>query len=436
MDLYILIAFYLLLFLISFVVHNKELTNPTFIFFMMFIIMFSVAYQYKNIWWPNSFLNIKTIFVVLLGGISFFCGSVFGEKNFFGIKKIKIKGVNFNKNGVILPYKYIIWIGFQMVLIILCIRYVMSFGGSDLTTSLGQFRNSSVAEGAKLPGLLSFMISISFVGGMFFSYLLAIILVNKTKKNIIYILINFLLSILISLLGGNKGGSITLIVSFICFMLMVNSNLTGWKKNIPLKYLIPLLLLVIIIISQFKNLAEILGQSQVKNINTIEYLVLYIGSQIKNLDLYFSTDFSRSVIFGQETFKSFIQLFSKIFGISEWASYKLYVPMRYAGGMALGNVYTMYYGLFRDFGWIGIVIMSYLLGFISQIFYKNAKESLKNNECSISLILFGYIYYAIAFSFFSNIFYEQIISVSMIKYIVCAFIVRFFFFGGRYAEKK
>ena len=436
MDLYILIGFYLLLFLISFFVHNKELTNPTFIFFVMFIIMFSVAYQYKNVWWPNSFLNIKTTFVVLLGGISFFFGSLFGEKKQFRIKKIKFKGVNFYKNRVILSYKYIIWIGFQMILIILCIRYVMSFGGSDLTDSLGQFRNSSVAEGAKLPGILSFMISISFVGGMFFSYLLAVVVVNKTKKDILYVLINFLLSILISLLGGNKGGAITLVVSLICFILMVNSNLTGWKKNISIKYLFSLLLLVVFIISQFKNLAEILGQSQVKDINTIDYLVLYIGSQIKNLDLYFSTDFSRSVIFGQETFKSFIQLFSKIFGISEWVSYKLYVPMRYAGGMALGNVYTMYYGLFRDFGWMGIVIMSYLSGFISQIFYKSAKDSLKNNECTISLILFGYIYYAIAFSFFSNIFYEQIISVSMIKYIVCAFIVRFFFFGGRYERRK
>lgn len=94
-----------------------------------------------------------------------------------------------------------------------------------------------------------------------------------------------------------------------------------------------------------------------------------------------------------------------------------------------GNVYTTFYAYLYDFGVTGVIVLMILMGLISQVLYQKAtKPSKRNRRYSINLwiIVYSYVFYSLAFSFFSNKFYEGIVSIQFIKYLVFWAMVRYF----------
>ena len=98
--------------------------------------------------------------------------------------------------------------------------------------------------------------------------------------------------------------------------------------------------------------------------------------------------------------------------------YKLDLPFRNINGLNLGNVYTTFYPYIYDFGYIGEFLLVLIMAIISQVIYELTKNAKTNTHPLLSVLVYSNIINCLILSFFSNKFYENIISIEMIKKVI------------------
>ena len=102
----------------------------------------------------------------------------------------------------------------------------------------------------------------------------------------------------------------------------------------------------------------------------------------------------------------------------------------------IGNVYTTFYQFYIDFGYVGVAILPFSIGVISQITYNKTKIKNNRNILNIYNIVYSYMIYALIFSFFSDKFFEEIITLNFVRYFICMILVQYFFIGINYSRKE
>ena len=158
----------------------------------------------------------------------------------------------------------------------------------------------------------------------------------------------------------------------------------------------------------------------------------YCGAQIKNFDTFLNNQdalkYSDSGRIGEQTFLS---LYNDI-GIDN---------VRYAGDYEyykkyrLGNVYSIYLPLYKDFGIVGLFFMVAIIAFLSMYLYKssiwgNNKEFVPN----VSTFIYSSIAFPLFMSFFSNRFSERFFRIGMIRNAIIFWFAIYLF--KRYILKK
>lgn len=430
MIFYVTFFIIFVLFGYNFFINNKELTSPAVLFSFSFVILMIFAFiNYSDLGLYS--LNWRTSFVIIIGILSFMLGTLPFVKmtnriSFFFNKE---KGVRINQKVSV--NKLLIFLLFGFFILILNIKY-LGISAENYSSILGDIRDSTVNSGSGiLPKYLVFSNMIMLMGGIFFSIELPRFFIEKDYIKVFFSLVIFLLSILISFSGGSRGSSLILIIS-----LIFNSILESYKNNklkkIKISSIIKVFLIIIVLLYLFKESAVILGQTQVADFSFSRYILLYVGAQLKNLDmaLTYQNIINSSNVFGQETFRSFVKFFSNLIGSGLYGDYKLFLPFNYYNGISLGNVYTTFYPFLRDFGYFGVIICSMFMGVISEYLYYLAKKfNSWNDGVSIWNILLSWSSFCLLFSFFSNKFYENIFSLDILNYIVASIVVLIFFFG-------
>lgn len=414
----------------NFFINNKELTSPAVLFSFSFVVLMIFAFiNYSDLGLYS--LNWRTSFVIIIGILSFMLGTLPFVKmtnriSFFFNEE---KGVRINQKVSVNKLLFFLLFGF--FILILNTKY-LGISTENYSSILGDIRDSTVNSGSGvLPKYLVFSNMIMLMGGIFFSIELPRFFIEKDYIKVFLSLVIFLLSILISFSGGSRGSSLILIIS-----LIFNSILESYKNNklrkIKISSIIKVFLIIIVLLYLFKESAVILGQTQVADFSFSRYILLYVGAQLKNLDmaLTYQNIINSSNVFGQETFRSFVKFFSNLIGSGLYGDYKLFLPFNYYNGISLGNVYTTFYPFLRDFGYFGVIICSMLMGVISEYLYYLAKKfNSWNDGVSIWNILLSWSSFCLLFSFFSNKFYENIFSLDILNYIVASIVVLIFFFG-------
>ncbi|KUE93244.1 MAG: O-antigen polymerase [Streptococcus sp.] len=430
MIFYVTFFIIFVLFGYNFFINNKELTSPAVLFSFSFVILMIFAFiNYSDLGLYS--LNWRTSFVIIIGILSFMLGTLPFVKmtnriSFFFNEE---KGVRINQKVSV--NKLLIFLLFGFFILILNIKY-LGISAENYSSILGDIRDSTVNSGSGiLPKYLVFSNMIMLMGGIFFSIELPRFFIEKDYIKVFFSLVIFLLSILISFSGGSRGSSLILIIS-----LIFNSILESYKNNklrkIKISSIIKVFLIIIVLLYLFKESAVILGQTQVADFSFSRYILLYVGAQLKNLDmaLTYQNIINSSNVFGQETFRSFVKFFSNLIGSGLYGDYKLFLPFNYYNGISLGNVYTTFYPFLRDFGYFGVIICSMFMGVISEYLYYLAKKfNSWNDGVSIWNILLSWLSFCLLFSFFSNKFYENIFSLDILNYIVASIVVLIFFFG-------
>ena len=414
----------------NFFINNKELTSPAVLFSFSFVVLMIFAFiNYSDLGLYS--LNWRTSFVIIIGILSFMLGTLPFVKmtnriSFFFNEE---KGVRINQKVSV--NKLLIFLLFGFFILILNTKY-LGISTENYSSILGDIRDSTVNSGSGvLPKYLVFSNMIMLMGGIFFSIELPRFFIEKDYIKVFLSLVIFLLYILISFSVGSRGSSLILIIS-----LIFNSILESYKNNklrkIKISSIIKVFLIIIVLLYLFKESAVILGQTQVADFSFSRYILLYVGAQLKNLDmaLTYQNIINSSNVFGQETFRSFVKFFSNLIGSGLYGDYKLFLPFNYYNGISLGNVYTTFYPFLRDFGYFGVIICSMLMGVISEYLYYLAKKfNSWNDGVSIWNILLSWSSFCLLFSFFSNKFYENIFSLDILNYIVASIVVLIFFFG-------
>ena len=172
----------------------------------------------------------------------------------------------------------------------------------------------------------------------------------------------------------------------------------------------------------------ILGRGS--DINSSDYIFSYLGAQIKNLSIITENNIVHSNIFGEQTFHQLYEVIGKYMGIDVSILPKTNnFSYNFVNGHPLGNVYSTFVPFFLDFGLKGVVVISFLMGGFSQYIYNRVKyiSNYKDRYIDYSSILYGYIYFPIIFSFFSNKFFEMVFSIRLIYYMIAIFLLHLFF---------
>ena len=430
----ILILVLLVILWVAYNISHKELSAPAFIFVAPFILMCAIALAFSNMW--DFELHWNTFLVIFIGNIAFVLGCAFGDR--IAIGKTFHYGTYCTAENVrvVKSWKYILLLLLQVVCYSVKLMYIMRFGTSHgvantISVCLVYYNNTvkfTTNETISFPSWLSLGLDISTVFGFVCACFLAqqLVLRKKEKKNLILLLVNFVLAIVGGVTSGGRGGSVQVIIAFIMAYLVLYQRKFEWKKSIPFKTILFVVIACVGIVALFCASVTWVGRYEVHLFG--RYIANYCGAQIFNLNYWLNNNPEFSRFFGQQTFYPIIEKFASILGISEWADYHVGVDSVYAAGYSTGNVFTTFYSYIMDCGYVGIVIMPIIFGIFSQMVYKFARKSPSKYPINAGMIFYCMIAYSIAFSFFGDKFGSLVFTFNMMKRIMILIVLSFFLY--------
>lgn len=408
---YIIFACITILLLFSIIAFKRDLCAPAFLFTAGFwISSFWLAF-FANQW---KLTNSKLPFLLIGGIISFSLGCWIIQL----LSKKVSKQTNYYVGEL---YKFDISNSKIFIFSIIEILFsAISFyclykntGSSNLIVAMGLYYNANkyglLAYNSSLLKIIQYL----NLGMMYFTeYVILSRLVSKQKNKFnIYVL--FGETLIVSLMQGTRTIMFMGIISGVVMVFLLKGKANGWRSNINLK-IIGRLILVVIFLGILLNVSLFFTGRDTGEYTIVQTISAYLGAPIKNLDSFLNDNLTNSnKIFGIATFS---QIYEKLYNITHNSVFKvpdLYL-YRWIGSEGLGNVYTTFMPFYYDFGIFGTWIMSFILGCVCQKIYSGLKNSWKIKQYNKDIIIYSYIAFAIAFSFFSNKFFEIVISVSFI----------------------
>ena len=406
---FVLLITVFLLLLISMLLNKKDISSPSFIFTLSFCFSCIWATIYEKNWSLNLH---KNTFFVIAGGITVFIITsqithIVSRIRIAQKTKInnKLKEINIEK---LKKYIFIIIEIFTIAFTIYMILKLTGLGISSLSTAIYKFRYNNVFtenETLKFPKILSLLRIFVLSLGYYFSYISINNYITNKKIDILDIIL-IIGSIVSYILTGARTGAINMLLACLAIFIILLNKKNSFTNKINLKLIFKIMCIAIIILLLFQKIGASLGRN-VDSYNSIDYLALYCGAEIKNLDTFLQEqNMNNSRIWNSQSFIYMVQWIGPKLGI-ENTKYQLYLPFRRINGYGLGNVYTTFYPYIYDFGYKGMIILVMLMSLISQFFYEKAKKSYKKLYPNIYLLIYSYIFGSLVLSFFSNKFYEQ-----------------------------
>jgi oligosaccharide repeat unit polymerase len=146
----------------------------------------------------------------------------------------------------------------------------------------------------------------------------------------------------------------------------------------------------------------------------MDYIAVYLGAPLMNLNQAMSNGLPPSNYFGQFSLKYLYMSLAQGGILPADASVGAFPYIGYAGYF-MGNVYTTYYAFLADFGYGGCLIAVVLMAVIMQLVFENAVQNGLTKHIPIAAIAYLYLGFNLFMSFFSSNFYQNLISTGFIK---------------------
>lgn len=439
MLIYLLLLLIILLWLISYIFTQKDILSPPSVFCGIFIV--SILFCIPNLEKWNFDMGERTFFVIFLG-ILFFC---IGYFFFYSSKKILNRQLvlqEYEVKKIVIPvYKMIIFTFIQLLTIYFIYMGLNEFPGNTIFERIMSYRLSILDNNGyenKMPTYIMSLYTFCYAGIQVVIYMLVNNFnINKKIKSL-YI-INILFIMIMSFMFGNRTQVMGIIVYFVIMIYLYYLRKNMWHIQIKWKTYIKILIMLILILIAFPTVGMFLvGRgnedyfSQINMINLIwEQLSIYIGAPLKLLDLYLYTDYGMNYNF-PIAFATFKELYTWIglkLNIFSWVNVTEFGGFRYDNSISLGNVYTTFLNFFVDFGFIGVIIFSFIMGCImAYVFIKvKYKSGIKNSKIDFALIIYAYIFSEFIFSFFTNRVFSLIFSYVFFKAVISIIIFSYLF---------
>ncbi|MBT2731068.1 O-antigen polymerase [Carnobacterium sp. ISL-102] len=391
---YILLFTLVILLLIYFFIFKIDWLSPTIIFTITYIASLSILIINAKEWGIS--LSGKTFFVIIAGIIVLSFGEIFAR--FFYQEKTKKS--NFEKKSkeieIIIPSKrgtnfIIIYMFLILGWYFIHIRSTVASVGMFEQTLFGAYR--STEEDLNIILQMALTINLPIV----YYYLLSVIeqfmfqnILNK--KNILPIIIFFVTSAL----SSGRMDILYLLISIVTISYIVYQNKTTWKLNFSIKMFNKIIFAILMFFAIFYLLGFLTGKS---NENSFYYTIsLYVGSSIAALDYFLNSFEYNTNNFGNETLIGINNLLELI-GINVNFANERILDFVHLGNMpSRTNIYTSYRRVINDYGYIGMLVYQFLVGFFYSIFYQKIKKKRWKNQ-KFGILLYVYLLRYLIFSF-------------------------------------
>ena len=163
----------------------------------------------------------------------------------------------------------------------------------------------------------------------------------------------------------------------------------------------------------------------------IDYLTTYLGGSYDLFSQYLRENRSsnRQVI---ETLSGVVDNLQRYFGMLKNVEFSIYPEFRRAQtGVLIGNTYTGFRNYYNDLGIVGVLIFSWLLGFLFSFVYRSIVLMKRFSVMKVTLIIAYSTYlYCILFHFFADYFYLKI-SVGMVIETILLMACTYFVYGRK-----
>ena len=237
-------------------------------------------------------------------------------------------------------------------------------------------------------------------------------LVNKKIKKIYLFL--YILGITVSLVSGSRGDALGIIFSTVCIAILAFRKTEG-KRKIPKKYYFYIMLAFVAMIATFQIAGTSMGRDS--NIFTpFEYISIYLGAPILNLDIMIKKVGGGNTVFFNYTFSGLYTSLGRVFGITKWTKFKDPMVHLASNGHRTGNVATTFMAYYYDAGVIGVFLLTALMSIFMQKLYEKCRKDDTMN-ISYKMIFYSYFLFLTARSFFSNSLFNAV-QISLIKMIL------------------
>ena len=373
-----------------------------------------------NIW--NLSIRANTVVVIVLGLFAMTFGEVFG-------KKIKIKKGNHNTDTNRIPledghmtnkFDYLQFgIYKKTILMIITIVFTLAYGINAYSvgianggTSLNAFAYMKQAHLNSSGTLMNPVIRQGFKIVMASAYISAFVIANnllvlkgRLTDNIHYV-VCILCGVTITIFSASRTEMIRIIVAIIIDYFILWKMKNGRTKRLNkklfiliVKKFVPVLLVAVLI--AFASRALVKTGGGVSGVTSVlYYLAYYVGSPIAVLNTKIDMAFSHDTLLLRSD---------------------AYVPeFVYLGKLDYGgNVATVFWRSLYETGIVGMFFYIFLVysigGYIYKIISSYKNNSLKNN---IGIILFSYIYYVYAMSYYGDILISNALQTNILTAVI------------------
>lgn len=416
-----LIVYHIALLCFCQITSKKVIFTPEFCFVVCFLPQLIYALFYVEKW--NFNLSIYTMFVYIIGVTTFVFGALL-YKSYF-LKKEIVNKKNNNINKIELSNSFLLlFLFFQMIAFVIVSQAIeQATGRTNLVEAIEMFGFLSKGSGIEMANIPGKMNMICYTSSFLWSYYLIHSLVYKYKSSKILLFLNLILSIVHHVVTGSRGGVIELIGASLIFWYLFRGESRNWEKIISFKVVFKGIVLAIFCLIGFRFSLGLLGRSATAGETISDYVARYLSAPLKNIDIKIrSGAMGVTRIFEWKTISSLLAFFSKFLGFDYsliLGDASTYMDIN---GFGLGNVYTIYYPMIQDLDFFGPIIFIFLMSIICEILFVHAMKTAKNESeythLRISVVIYGYVFSKLIFSFFSNRFYDNVISTGMIWCII------------------
>ena len=430
---YNLLGFVAIMVIITILAFNRDMIAPAFLLNSAFLAATFCACLYADKW---KFSSSKLIWVVLCGLSGF---TLFSFIVYFldcGWKK----PVSFECNAIELSnVKLIVYIFVQLIIYVgtlwQIIQNVGSFSNLDnLSVKIALYyelvHNDEIKYSNFYIGLAQ---TINFSGIYFFIYCAICNIIYKGKKQFLTYL-NIIIGIIGSLLTGTKTAFYMYSIgAFIMFVILMQRK-RGWTIHINIKIINRIFILLIVLLLSFGIINSMQGRV-LSEYEAKDVLATYLGSPIKNLEIFIEEHRQSNEIFGAQTFK---YTYNDIYNITHNNKYliKSMDDYHWINSYPLGNVYTFFRAPYYDFGMYGVFIISGIAGAFSQKMYDIVRYKKKKKLFDMSVLFYAYISFSVVFCFFSNKFFESVLSKSSVYFLIGCWLFELFFIKLKVEKNK
>lgn len=191
-----------------------------------------------------------------------------------------------------------------------------------------------------------------------------------------------------AILKSGRGDMLVLLAETVYLLYFFWNMYYGWDGSVNRKIIFWGSRCLVFFLFVFVLLAVGTGRrSSFAELNVRDYLTKYISVGIRNFDLYIQNPV-RSDFPGKETFPAIGRILYNYFGIGELYSSAL--EFRTIGQWSIGNIYTGFRRYYADFGLLGLILISGLLGYTFTFFYLENKVKCYKDKSGFGLLLFAY----------------------------------------------